>query len=95
MKIKFVNGVAGYRGAMVKSMFGKNPSCGYTWTNRYDNERGIIVVRQRSDWFTILIFIHELAHYINNKLFKHALRKRINIWIDKYMIRRKDKRGGE
>ena len=91
MKIEFVKGVAGHRGAMVARINGSELVCGQTWRNRYRNERGITIVRQRSRWFTLLIFIHESAHYINNKLFRHKLRGDINIWIDKYMIRKIDK----
>ena len=92
MKIKFINGVAGYRGAMVATIHGDEFVCGQSWKHRYLNERGITVVKQRSRWFTALILIHELAHHINNKLFKHELRGRINIWIDKNLIRIRDKR---
>lgn len=92
MKIKFVDGVAGYRGAMVASINGSELICGQAWKHRYSNKKGITIVRQRSRWFTALIFVHELAHHINNKLFKHEARGRINIWIDKYMIRKIDKR---
>jgi hypothetical protein len=92
VKIKFIDGFPGYRGAMVAPINGSEPVCGQVWTHRYTNEKGITVVRQRSRWFTALIFVHELAHHINNKLFKHETRGRINIWIDKYMIRKIDKR---
>ena len=92
MKIKFVNGVAGYRGAMVASINGSRLICGQSWKHRYKNERGITIVRQRSWWFTALIFVHEMAHHINNKLFRHKLRGDINNWIDKHVIRGIDKR---
>ena len=93
MKIKFINGVAGHRGAMVANINGCGKLiCGQTWRHRYKNERGITVVKQRSKWFTTLIFVHELAHHINHKLFRHKLRGRIHIWIDKHMIRKIDKR---
>jgi len=92
VKIKFVNGVAGHRGAMVASINGSKLICGQTWKSMYSNERGITIVKQRSWWFTALILVHELAHCINNKLFKHKLRGDINIWIDKHMIRKRDKR---
>lgn len=91
MKIKFIDGVAGHRGAMVAHINGSKLVCGQSWRHRYKNERGITVVRQRSRWFTALIFVHELAHHINNKLFKHEVRGKINIWIDKHMIRKRDK----
>lgn len=92
MKIKFINGVAGHRGAMVANIHGSEPACGQCWRYRYRNERGITVVRQRCWWFTALIFVHELAHHVNNKLFRHKVRGAINIWIDRYMIRKIDKR---
>ena len=92
MKIKFVNGVAGYRGAMVATIHGDELVCGQSWKHRYSNERGITVVKQRSWWFTALIFIHELAHHINNKMFKHKLRGDINVWIDRNLIRKIDKK---
>jgi hypothetical protein len=91
VKIKFIKGFAGYRGAMVASINGSRPICGQSWKHRYKNERGITIVKQRSKWFTALIFVHELAHHINNKLFKHKLRGDINVWIDKYMIRKRDR----
>ena len=56
MKVEFVNGVAGYRGAMVKSMFGKNPSCGYTWTNRYDNKKELGKIKSYNSIFIYVVY---------------------------------------
>ena len=91
MKIKFVNGVAGYRGAKVIQWQGKMVA-GYYTRYLYRNEKEIVVAKQRSKWFTILIFIHELAHYFTRELFSGEKQDRVNIWIDKHMIRPRDKK---
>ena len=91
MKIKFVNGVAGHRGAMVTLRQG-NLVCGQYIRYYYKNEKEIIVVKQRSIWFTILILIHELSHWANRRLFRGDRMKSINDWIDKHMIRPRDKK---
>ena len=64
MEIKFVSGTAGHRGAIVTQFEGKMVAGFYS---RYMNNR-LVVVKQRSMWFTILILIHELAHYIAREL---------------------------
>jgi len=92
MKIKFIDGVAGHRGAMVTEWEGKMVA-GYFTKFRYSNNDKVIgVVKQRSIWFTILIFIHEIAHYLTGILFKGKKQDRINVWIDEYIIRPKDKK---
>ena len=90
MKIKFVNGTAGLRGAIVIPFQGRMV-CGYRSRWFYENENKIVVVKQRSRWFTILILIHELAHWLVNKLCRKNIRIK-HAWIDKHMIRRIDKR---
>ena len=91
MKIKFVNGVAGYRGAKVIFWYGRGV-CGHYTNYYYQNEKEIIVVKQRSKWFTILILFHELLHWANREMFRGDRRKRINIWIDRHIIRSRDKK---
>ena len=91
MKVKFVNGVAGNRGAMVVSFEGRF-ICGRYTRHYYRSTKKIVVVKQRSIWFTILILIHEFAHYLCRELFKGDRKKRVNDWIDKHMIRPRDKK---
>ena len=91
MKVKFVNGVAGNRGAKVIFWHGRS-ICGRYSRHLYENKKEIIVVKQRSIWFTILIFIHELLHWANREMFRGNRRKRINIWIDGHIIRSRDKK---
>jgi cellulose synthase/poly-beta-1,6-N-acetylglucosamine synthase-like glycosyltransferase len=96
LKINFIEGVAGHRGSMVANI----NNCGYLicgqcWSHGYGDEikRGITIVRQRSKWFTLLIFIHEMAHHIIRKRFRGELRIRMNDWVDRYLKRRRDKLG--
>ena len=90
MKIKFIDGVAGNRGAMVTEWQGKMVA-GYFTKCMYSNDKEMGIVKQRSIWFTILIFIHEIAHYLARLLFRGKRQDIVNNWIDKYMIRRRDK----
>ena len=93
MKIKFIDSTIEYEnGAKLTYIHGRELVCGESWKNRITNERGITVVRQKSRWFTALILIHELAHHFTQRLFKHKLRARIHIWIDKYIKRKRDKK---
>lgn len=92
MKVKFVNGVAGHRGALVIPFQGRMV-CGYRASWFYVNEDKLVIVKQRSIWFTILILIHELAHWIVIKLCKDREDKQD--WIDKYMKRGVDKYGSQ
>lgn len=91
MKVKFINGVAGYRGAMVTEWRGKMVA-GYFSRHRYSNNKEIGIVKQRSIWFTVLIFIHEMAHYLARTLLRGKKQDRMNDWIDKCVIRSKDKK---
>lgn len=95
MKIKFVKGFLGYRGAMVMSSDG-HLICGQYRKRMFyvpgEPKDELIVVKQKSIWFTILILIHELAHCINRKLFKGKKKDKINGWIDRNLLRKIDKR---
>lgn len=92
MKIKFVRGIAGRRGAMVITNIQGNDVCGQYNKNLYKNEEEIIVVKQRSRWFTLLIFVHELAHWATRKMFRGELQDKVNEWIDRYLKRGIDKK---
>jgi len=94
MKIKFVKGRPGQRDAMV-IRHGSHWVCGRYERYNYESNKSdkeIIVVKQKHTWFTVLILIHELAHYIARDVFKGKRTSKLNVWIDRNLIRLRDRR---
>ena len=94
MKITFVEGTySGMNVTTIKDPFGFNLICGQ-YRHKCETlfykqkEDEIIVVKQRSVWFTALIFIHEFLHYVNRKTFN---KRKIDKWIDNNIKRKRDR----
>ena len=99
MKLTFVDGVLTIRDVKtITDPFSSKEICGqyrHKWHCSFyeQKEDEIIVVKQRSKWFTLLILVHEYMHYLNRKMFKGKRKRNIDDWIDKYIRRKQD--GGQ